>query len=137
MDAPLIFTLLVALVFVFGFGMFWKESRRMQYPEAIYGVEDSIEFVWETLGEEKLGLKKSDVRRILEWEMHYLQQPHLWEEEEGIPIIGGEAAARYTQEAAFEAGYAYEPNQIFAVMDAQAAYLLAIGAVGDAVEQEE
>ncbi len=108
----------------------------MQHREAIYGVEDSIEFIWEGLGEDKIGLKKSDVRRILEWEMYYLQQPKLWAEE-GPPIVGGDAAARYTQEQALEAGFSYEPHQIFGVMDLQAEYLQAIGALGDVAEPGE
>lgn len=136
MSAPLFFAVLMVLVFAFGVAMFWQESRRMQHSEAIYGVEDSIEFIWVSLGEEKLGLKKSDVRRILEWEMHYLQQPDLWEKD-GRPIVGGEAVARFTQEKALEAGYSYEPEQIYGVMDLQAAYLEAIGAVGEVVEPED
>ena len=102
----------------------------MKQRETIYGVEDSIEFVFDALGEDTLGLKKSDVRRILEWEMHYLQQPHLWEGD-GSPIVAGEAAAAYVQEQAFEVGHPYEPEQIYAVLDYQAAYLLAIGAIGN------
>ncbi len=136
MNGPLFFAVMIVLVLAFGVAMFWQESRRLQHSEAIYGVEDSIEFIWESLGEERLGLRKSDVRRILEWEMHYLQQPNLWEEE-GPPIVGGEAAARYTQEQALEAGFSYEPEQIFGVMDLQAAYLQAIGAIGEAVDPGE
>lgn len=136
MNGPLFFAVMMVLVLAFGIAMFWQESRRMQYAEAIYGIEDSIEFIWDGLGEDKLGLKKSDVRRILEWEMHYLQQPNLWEEE-GPLVVGGEAAARYTQEQALEAGFAYEPGQIFGVMDLQAAYLRAIGAIGGVVDPDE
>lgn len=136
MSGPLFFAALMVVVFAFGIAVFWQESRRMQHREAIYGVEDSIEFIWEGLGEDKLGLKKSDVRRILEWEMHYLQKPELWEED-GQPIVGGEAAASYTQEQSLKEGHAYEPEQIYAVMDLQAEYLSAIGAVGDVVEPGE
>lgn len=136
MNGALFFAVMMALVFAFGIAMFWQESRRMQQSEKIYGVEDSIEFIWEGLGEDKLGLKKSDVRRILEWEMHYLQKPELWEED-GQPVVGGEAAAAYTQEQSFEEGFAYEPEQIYAVMDLQAEYLVAIGAVGDIVDPGE
>ena len=136
MNGALFFAVMMALVFAFGIAMFWQESRRMRHRETIYGVEDSIEFIWEGLGEDKLGLKKSDVRRILEWEMHYLQKPELWEED-GQPVVGGEAAAAYTQEQSFEEGFSYEPEQIYAVMDLQAEYLLAIGAVGDVVDPGE
>jgi hypothetical protein len=133
MSGPLFFAVLMAVVVAFGVAMFWQESKRMSQPHAIYGVEDSIEFVWISLGEETAGLKKSDVRRILEWEMHYLQQPHLWESD-GSPVFGGTAAAEYVQQRALAAGHAYEPDQIFAVLDMQAVYLEAIGAVGDPVD---
>ena len=106
----------------------------MRNPEAIYGVEDSIEFVWDALGNERLGLKKSDVRRILEWEMHYLQQPHLWQGD-GRAVVGSESAAMYVQTQSLEAGHPYEPDQIFAVLEFQAAYLLAIGAIGNQVTE--
>jgi hypothetical protein len=136
MNGPLFFAVMMALVLAFGIAMFWQESRRMQHREAIYGVEDSIEWIWDGLGEDKRDLKKSDVRRILEWEMNYLQQPDLWRED-GQPIVGGEAAARYAQEKSFEEGHSYEPVQIYAVLDLQASYLTAIGAVGDVVDPED
>lgn len=136
MNGPLFFAVLMALVFAFGIAMFWQESRRMQQKAVIYGVEDSIEFIWDAIADDTHGLKKSDVRRILEWEMHYLQQPSLWEKD-GNAVVGGKAAAVYVQDHAFAAGFSYEPDQIFAVMDKQAEYLAAIGAVGDAVDPSE
>ncbi len=51
--------------------------------------------------------------------------------------MAGDAAARYTQEQAFNEGHAYEPEQIYAVMDLQAAYLQAIGAVGEVADPED
>lgn len=130
MSGPLFFAALMIVVLAFGVGMFWQESRRVRQPEAIYGVEDSIEFIWEGLGDDTRGLKKGDVRRILEWEMHFLQQPDVWGDE-GIAVVGGEAAAAYAQEKALEAGHPYEPEQIYAVLDLQGEYLRAIGAIGD------
>ncbi len=135
MSGPLFFMALMILVLAFGVAMFWQESKRLQHTTAIYGVEDSIEFVWDVLGGDNLGLSKSDVRRILEWEMHYLQQPHLWEGD-GTAVVGGEASAVYIQDHALAAGYPYEPEQIYAVLDAQADYLRAIGAIGDAAPGE-
>lgn len=136
MSGPLLFALLMVVVLAFGVGMFWQESRRMQQPAAIYGVEDSIEYIWDLLGEDKRGLKKSDVRRILEWEMHYLQQPDLWADD-GPPVVGGNEAAAHAQERSLAEGYEYSPRQIIAVLDLQADYLRAIGAVGDPVTDDE
>ncbi len=136
MSGPLFFAVMIGVVLAFGVAMFWQESKRMSSRETIYGVEDSIEFIWEGLGDDRRGLSKDDVRRILEWEMHYLQQPDLWEDD-GPPVIGGEAAAAYAQEKALESGHAYQPDQIYAVLDLQAAYLQAIGAIGDPADLDD
>ena len=136
MSGPFLFAVIMVLVLAFGVAMFWQESKRIRPNAAIYGVDDSVEWIWEGLGDDKLGLHKSDVRRILEWEMHYLQQPDLWKDE-GTPVVGGEHAAAYAQERAFEEGHSYEPGQIYAVLDLQATYLEAIGAVGDPVSPDE
>ena len=136
MSGPLLFAIIMVVVLLFGVAMFWQESKRMRQPAAIYGVDDSVEWIWEGLGEDKRGLKKSDVRRILEWEMHYLQQPDLWKEH-GSPVVGGEASAAFAQEKSFEEGHAYTPDQIYAVLDLQATYLQAIGAIGEPVTQAE
>lgn len=136
MNGPLFFAVLMALVLAFGVAMFWQESKRMRERAAIYGVEDSIEWIWEGLGEDRLGLTKADVRRILEWEMHYLQQPDVWSDD-GAAVVGGDAAAAYAQERALAEGHAYSPEQIYAVLDLQATYLQAIGAVGEPVGDDE
>ncbi len=127
---------MIGVVLAFGIAMFWQESKRMSNRETIYGVEDSIEFIWEGLGDDRHELNKSDVRRILEWEMHYLQQPNLWRDD-GPPVIGGGPAAAYAQEKALESGFAYQPDQIYAVLDLQAAYLLAIGAIGEPADTDD
>lgn len=136
MNGPLFFAVMMAVVLAFGVAMFWQESKRMQSREAIYGVEDSIEFIWLSFGENRHGLKKDDIRRILEWEMHYLQKPELWRVD-GSPVVGGEAAATYAQEKCLEQGYSYEPQQIYAVLDLQAVYLDAIGAVGEPADPSD
>ena len=136
MNGPLFFAVMMAVVLAFGVAVFWQESKRMSQKEVIYGVEDSIEYVWEGLGDDRHGLSKDDIRRILEWEMFYLQQPDLWEDDRP-PVVGGDAAATFAQEKSYEAGYAYEPNQIFAVLDLQTSYLEAIGAIGDRANPEE
>ena len=108
----------------------------MTSREAIYGVDDSIEWIWEGLAGDRHGLTKADIRRILEWEMFYLQQPDLWQND-GHPVVGGEAAAAYAQEKSLESGHVYEPDQIFAVLDLQASYLQAIGAIGEPADPDE
>jgi hypothetical protein len=101
---------------------------------AIYGVDDAVVYVWERLPEViAASVDRSDIRRILEWEMLYLQRPS---RRDGPAVVGGVDAAEFIQRRAYEAGHAYEPEAIFAVLDLQADYLLAIGAVGDPVDPE-
>lgn len=127
--APLLFLLaLVAVLVVFGVGLLIQE-RRPNEVAIVYSVEDSIDFVWEGLSEEtKTVVDRSDVRRILEWEMHYLQRP---DHRDGPAVVGGIDAAAYAQERAIEQGYGYEPPVIFEILDWQAEYLAQLGAVGD------
>lgn len=120
------------LVAVVGLAVAWQERRRLHLETvAVYGVEDAIEFIWQGLdGERRHRLGRDGVRRILEWEHHYLQRP--WAREgEPPPVVAGADAAAYAQRRAWERGYAYEPEEIFAVLDLEAAYLAAIGAVGE------
>lgn len=129
---PLVFLgVLVVILIVLGVGMLYQERRSTTSDGTIiYGVDESIEFVWERLAPEaREGLRRDDVRRILEWEMHYLQRPS--ERHGSAAIVAGVDAATYAQERAWEAGYSYEPELVLAVMDLQGEYLLAIGAVGD------
>jgi len=136
MNGPLFFAVMISVVLLFGIAMFWQESKRMTGGAAVYGVEDSIEWIWEGLGEDKQNLTKDDIRRILEWEMFYLQQPDLWRSD-GQPVVGGQAAAAFAQEKSLESGHAYDPVQIYAVLDLQASYLEAIGAIGEPADPDE
>lgn len=127
--APVLLLLaLVAVLVVFGVGLLLQE-RNPKETAIVYSVEDAVEFVWEGLSDNtREAIGRGDVRRILEWEMHYLQRP---DHREGAAVVGGIDAAAYAQERAIEQGYGYEPAVIFEVLDLQAAYLAELGAVGD------
>lgn len=125
---------LLVLLIAAGIGMLLQERRGTTDPVVVYGVDDAVEFVWEGLSDDMPErLSKSDVRRILEWEMHYLQQPHL-RDSEAVPVVGGIESARYVQDRAYEAGHSYDPGVILEVLELQGAYLVAIGAVGEVAE---
>lgn len=130
--APLLFLLVLLGVFiVFGVGLLLQERRPAEVA-IIYSVEDAIEYVWNGLAADtRESIGRSDVRRILEWEMHYLQRP---DHRDGPAVVGGIDAAAFAQERAIEQGYGYEPAIIFEVLDLQAAYLDEIGAVGETAE---
>ncbi len=127
---------LAVVVIAIGAGMVWQERADLPDTEIVYGVEDSIEFVSEGLDpatRDRIG--RNGIRRMLEWEVRWLQ---LGDDERGGPAIAGsEEAAAYIQERCWEQGHAYEPEDIFAVLDLEAAYLLALGALGEAVAPDE
>ncbi len=124
---------LVVVLAIFGVGLILQE-RRSNEVAIVYGIEEALDFIWAGLGDDtKEFVRRRDVRRILEWEMQYLQRP---DQRDGEAVVGGLDAAAYAQEKSYAQGYAYEPEVIFEVLDLQAEYLLALGAVGDPVDEE-
>ncbi len=124
---------LVVVLAIFGVGLLLQE-RRANEVAIVYGIEEALDFIWEGLGDAtKESIGRRDVRRILDWEMHYLQRP---DQRDGEAVVGGLDAAAYAQEKSYAQGYAYEPEVIFEVLDLQAEYLVALGAVGDPVDEE-
>jgi hypothetical protein len=135
-DTVLIGVALVGAVVIVALAFGWQERRRAPEAVAIYGVEDALDFVMARLSEEASAvLGKADVRRILEWEMRYLQDPSLRGDE--VAVVGGMEAAQYTQDRALAQGFSYDAAMIIEVLDHQAEYLAGLGAVGDPVDPEE
>jgi hypothetical protein len=130
---PLLLILALVVVFVvFGVGLLLQE-RRPSEVAIVYSVEDALRFIWDGLSDSsRQSIGRTDVRRILEWEMHYLQRP---EHREGAAVVGGIDAAAYAQERAIEQGFGYEPEVIFEVLGLQAEYLDTLGAVGDPADE--
>lgn len=130
----LVFALVLVLA-VFGVGMVLQErGRRIDDGVAVYGVDDAVVYVWDRLPADlAASSSQSDIRRILEWEMLYLQQP---KKRDGPAVVGSVEVAQFVQDRALETGHPYEPEVIFAVLDLQADYLNAIGAVGEPVDPD-
>jgi hypothetical protein len=133
MAVVLLLSLAVVLV-VFGLGLAWQERRVRRDDPIVYGVEECLEYVWDRLDPDVArDATRSDVRRILEWELHYLQQPKVRGESEAV--VGGLEAAQYAQDRATAAGHPYEPPLILSVLELQAEYLVAIGAVAEPADE--
>ncbi len=132
--------LLVGVFLVVVALMVWQEARRRPSYQALeYVVEDAVRHVVTRLGENS-NLGRPDVRRILEWEVYYLQG--LAQEDRRNPVetvAGGHQASVDYIASAIEArhGVSYSQQDIEEVLRLEADYLMAIGAVGDPVEQGE
>jgi hypothetical protein len=126
--------LLIILGLIFlgvAFGFAWQGRRDESAEMAIYSVEDSIRFVTDrlTAGTAET-IKRSDVRRILEWEVRYLQDPGI-RADAGPVVAGGLPSAEFAQKSLAVLGHTYDGPEIIEVLDLRAEYLREIGAVGD------
>ena len=134
MGAIVVAVVLAALLIAVGLAFAWQERRSVPETVTIYGVDDAIAFIEPRLSEEAAAvLKGRDIRRILEWEMKYLQNPRLRPETDEPTVVAGINAARYVQERSLASGVPYDGPVILEVLQLQAEYLLAIGAIGEAV----
>ncbi|NND03937.1 MAG: hypothetical protein HKN91_14240 [Acidimicrobiia bacterium] len=114
----------------------WQENRAEEEDVTIYSVEDSIAFVYDNLSEpHKSNLKKLDVRRILEWEVRWLQDPGVHGD---APVVaGGLPSAEFAQDSLARQGYVYDGPEIIEILDLRAEYLATIGAIGDPLTADE
>ena len=119
--------------------MVWQESRtRFEEHEPEYILEDAVRFVHGRLASDvRTALGIGGVRRILEWQVYFLQR--LAKDDKEIPIVMGitEGTVGYIVEQLAEHGHPFSAEQVTAVLEEQGAYLIHIGAVGEATDEVE
>ena len=85
-------------------------------------------------------MRRSDIQRVLEWEIYYLQGLAQKRRKDPVETFagGGEAAVSYiTGQIAEKHGVTYDASDVAEVLKLEADYLVSIGAVGNVVEGEE
>jgi hypothetical protein len=129
-----IFLIVVALVV-------WQEAkRRPSYDPLTYVVDDAVKHVESGLAAEgNSHLSRADIRRILDWEVYYLQG--LAQDDRSNPVEtvagGHEASVEYIiDQIATKHGVSYAREDVENVLRMEADYLFQIGAVGEPVEFE-
>jgi hypothetical protein len=128
---------LLVLLLVVGLAFYWQGSIRLPGAAVAYGVEDSIKYITPRLSEPtraKIGAKS--VRRILEWEMKFLQD-RLAADPEQVIVLGGSEAIDYVLQQTARQGFEYEREVVAEVMQLQAAYMESIGALDRPVAEDE
>lgn len=136
--ASVLFALgLLILIVLIGLAFMWQGSLRMPGGPVAYGVEESIKYITPRLApstREAIGSKS--VRRILEWELRYLQE-QLETDQDDVVVIGGSAVRDYILEQTSRQGYDYDPEVVTEIMELQAEYMESIGALASPVAEEE
>lgn len=118
----------------------WQEAkRRPSYEPLEYVVNDAVKHIAERLPEGS-DLKSADIRRIIEWEVFYLQGLAQENRKNPVETVAGghELSVDYiASQIRTKHGVSYSHGQIEEVLRLEADYLVAIGAVGDPVGEEE
>lgn len=136
--SPLIVgALLVAVLLAIVAAMVWQEAVHRPVAQPLtYVLEDAVAFVHDRFGPDS-PLTGADVRRILEWEVIYLQgvKPRQGSLLQPVRVGGSEEAVRFiSTQISGRSGPRYSDETIAAVLEGEAAYLASIGALGPAAE---
>lgn len=132
--------LLVGVLLVIVALMVWQEAkRRPSYEPLEYVINDAVKHISERMPDDS-EVNRGDIRRILEWEVFYLQGLAQKKRSNPVETVAGghEASVEYiAHQIHTKHGVSYPQTDIEDVLRLEADYLMAIGAVGDPVGEEE
>jgi hypothetical protein len=123
-----------------------REARRLDAvpPEPVFKIEEAVEWVADHLPfEVSAVLSHDDVRRIIDWNIEFFRSKSASANGSsghaaGAVVVGGAETVDYVLRRASAEGWSdYTPIQVHAVLDAQMAYLDAIGAIGPEATDDE
>ena len=126
---------LVAVLFLVVALVTWQHARRAGPREVTFGIVNATSFVETRLEPEvrsRLGL--DGIRRIVEWEVFYLQGLAQENRRRPVETIAGDhepAVAFIRDEIARSLDRNYSAGDIASVLSLVAGYLESIGAIGD------
>jgi hypothetical protein len=141
----LVGALVVALVLAVAALVLLREQARLRGgpPRPVFDLEDAVAWVARHLpagtGD---GLGPGDVRRIVTLQLEYMSRKGAatngsTPKTRGPVVVGGSETVHFVLEATRAAGQDYTPEQVYAVVETQLAYLRAIGAIGERAEPGE
>ena len=134
-----------ALVFIIAAVVIGREARRLdaKAPQPVFDMDEAVHWVADHLPYDVSAvLSYDDVRNIIDWNLEFFRSkgvsgngsgPHT----EGSIVVGGAETVEYVLARAIVNGNDYTPVQVHAVLEAQMAYLVAIGAVGPEAGPDE
>ena len=133
--------LVVALALVAVGRVTWRLEA--QAPPAVYAVDEAVEYVADRLPDEVTAeLSFDDVREILQWHIEYLADRGVAVGKGDDRLVSGPLVAAEDDALAYVLGRAAEVDMavddvwVVQVLDANEAYLRAIGAIGSPIADE-
>ncbi len=130
----ILFAIFLAIVAV----MVFQELRKAGPPAPTYVLDEVVPYAFLRLSESAAArIDREDVKRILEWEVFYLQGLAGARDGNGNghPIAGSSEAVAFIAGRTAERGARYQAADIAEVLYHEASYLAEIGAVGPAVDE--
>ncbi len=111
-----------------------------QAPPSVYAVDEAVEFVADRLPDEVTAqLSFDDVRELLQWHIEYLADRGVAVGRGDDRLVAGPLVAAEDDALAYVLGRAHEAGMdvddvwVVQVLDANEAYLRAIGAIGEEI----
>lgn len=134
--------LLVAILLFIVAAMAWQEARsRVSSEGPVYVIDDAVDHVVTGLKERGIDrLRRSDVLRILEYEIFYLQGLAQSDRRNPVETVAGGVPASISyilEQIADRHGAVYAREDVEVVLALEASYLAGIGAVGETAEGNE
>ena len=131
---PLALTLFAVLLVIVAL-VIWQHAQRVGPREVTFGIENAVSFISASLdGEVRKRLGTDGVRRVVEWEVFYLQGLAQEDRMHPVETVAGdyEPAVEFIQgEIARVHERTYSGSDIGAVLALGVTYLQSIGAIGE------
>ena len=113
----------------------WQHAQRAGPREVTFGIENAVSFITPRLEEDvRTRLGRDGVRRVVEWEVFYLQGLAQGDRRQPVETVAGDygpAVDFVVGEIARVHDRAYSSGDVGAVLALSAAYLQSIGAIGE------
>lgn len=121
--------------------VYQEAKRRPSYDPLEYVIDDAVKHISERLkADGNTNLSRSDILRIIEWEIFYMQG--LAQDDRNNPVEtvagGHDASVQFiVEEIRDKHGVTHSPEDVADVLRYEADYLVQIGAVGEPVAPVE
>lgn len=129
---------LTAVFLIVVAALVWQEGKKRTYDEGVvYVVDDAVAFVADRMAPE--ALRRSDIKRIIEYEIFYLQGLAQKRRSNPVAVVAGgtDAAVEFIRTRIADAhDVSYPVDQVRAVLEVEAEYLASIGAIGEPADDE-